>query len=318
MPTLISAYTLSYQNWTVIPHQIEEDLAEMAACGFNAVALSYSESDDVYGYHTFARQVRMIQSRGMRALAIPSRIGGRMAGAPLMPSLFLAAHPECGEPGPQPVTGPLACLHSPLYREHLRKLVRTLVADHGVDGIIWDEPKGTKLGSSHPDTIAALGRPGTPADTAVAYRDLLSELNLLARSLRPELSITLFAQDTDPPGFTQVVSRAAGLNFHGYDGNLAPQWRRSGEVGWFKYRIDDPRIRARFAAEAEAAGLGTFALVENMLTPASSHGIYETNLEAYLSGPLPDHLSVYYYGHDNEDPEGLHAITRRLMRRHLR
>ena len=51
--------------------------------------------------------------------------------------------------------------------------------------------------------------------------------------------------------------------------------------------------------------------------PASSVPIYEKNLGLYLAGDLPDHLAFYYYAHNNEDPEAVHAITKRLLREHL-
>ena len=42
---LFTAYCLSYGNWTVIPKQWRESFSDMKNCGFDAVALSYSESD---------------------------------------------------------------------------------------------------------------------------------------------------------------------------------------------------------------------------------------------------------------------------------
>ena len=85
---------------------------------------------------------------------------------------------------------------------------------------------------------------------------------------------------------------------------------------WTKYRLES--VRERTCAECRAAGKKTYALVENMLMPASAIPDYERNLDAYLQGPLPDHLALYYYAHNNEDPKRVHAITRRLMQQHLR
>jgi hypothetical protein len=317
MPERVTAYAIGFQTWSVVPRHIDECFADMRDCGFNTVALSFSESELRYGCRNFVMQVEMAHKRGLQVDVVPSRMGGRFAGAPLMPSLFLMAHGECVEPGYVSNLGPIACLHSLAYRNWMKKMIDLMVGRFGVDGIIWDEPKGTHHASTHPDTIATLGRPGTVEDTAESFRQFVSELNRQARSHKADLHITLFAQDGDPKHFTQVISRAEGLDYYGYDGNLAPQAKGLGQPAWSKYRVDDPGVRRRFEAEASSAGLKTFALVENMMMPASSHPIYEQNLEAYLSGPLPDHLSLYYYGHENEDPEGLHAITKRLMRRSI-
>ena len=51
--------------------------------------------------------------------------------------------------------------------------------------------------------------------------------------------------------------------------------------------------------------------------PASAIPEYENNFEQYLKAYHPDHLAIYYYAHNNEDPERVHAITRRLMKKYL-
>ena len=52
--------------------------------------------------------------------------------------------------------------------------------------------------------------------------------------------------------------------------------------------------------------------------PREAVGEYRENLDAYLQTCRPDHLGLYYYAHNNEDPESVHCITRRLMQKHLR
>ena len=50
-----------------------------------------------------------------------------------------------------------------------------------------------------------------------------------------------------------------------------------------------------------------------VLMPAAAIPEYEENLRNYLSTHRPDHLSLYFYAHNNEDPERVHAVTRQLM-----
>ena len=54
-----------------------------------------------------------------------------------------------------------------------------------------------------------------------------------------------------------------------------------------------------------------------MNMPKREHESFERAFDAYLSNYHPDHLSVYYYAHNAEDPEGLHAIMKRIMKKHL-
>ncbi len=61
----------------------------------------------------------------------------------------------------------------------------------------------------------------------------------------------------------------------------------------------------------------TFALVENMLMPREDHEVFEENFPHYLKNCHPDHLAVYYYAHNVDDPEALHQIIKKAMKKYL-
>jgi hypothetical protein len=148
-------------------------------------------------------------------------------------------------------------------------------------------------------------------DSAAAF---LGDLNRHCLAVRPNLSITFFAL-LDREYFTQRAAAAHGVEYFGYDGNLARQSYFHEEPKWTKYRIES--MWERTVKECTAAGKKTFALVENMLMPKEAVPEFERNFDAYLQNYRPDHLAIYYYAHNNEDPEAVHAIVRRLMKRHL-
>ena len=50
---MISAYCLDYHNWVCIPRHVREDFKEMREMGFDAVDLSFSESEMMYARRTF-------------------------------------------------------------------------------------------------------------------------------------------------------------------------------------------------------------------------------------------------------------------------
>lgn len=89
----INAYTLSYGNWTVIPSQWETSFKEMKDCGFNSVSLSFSESEFTYARRTIELQIKMAHEYGLEVWLVPSRLGGRVAGAPFMQSNWLLKNP---------------------------------------------------------------------------------------------------------------------------------------------------------------------------------------------------------------------------------
>ncbi len=299
---MITAYFLCHGLWTVIPDQLADNFKDMVDCGFTAVALSFSESEMVYSRRAFEIQVKLAHQAGLKVIVIPSRLGGRFAGAPLMPSLWLCQHPEAQVPGYHTFFGPTACLEHQPFRDWIQGFMSTILTDYPIDGIIWDEPKCENVISTHPDTLARFGPCPTEAQMEDGCVDFIQELTTHCLSINPDLVVTLFNQKASSEHFTEKNSTIAGLRYVGYDGNLARQSFFHEPAEWTKYRIES--VWDRTQREAAPAGKGTFALIENMLMPAVAIPEYETNLEAYLQSYRPDHLAFYYY-------------ARRLMQKYL-
>ena len=314
-PALITAYYLSHGHFTVIPHQLEENFADMTDCGFNAVAMSFSESEMQYSRRAFEIQVSLARKAGLKVFEIPSRLGGRFAGAPLMPGIWIAQHPEAQVPGYTGFGAPIACLEHAGFRSWFKEFMATLLRDYPLDGIICDEPKQERCVSRHPDTLAKFGPNPSPEDMEDGFVDFLRDITAHCHSVRKGLAVTLFNQKTYSERFTRQSAAIPGIQYVGYDGNLARQSFFHEEPQWHKYRIES--VWERTLRECRQAGKKTFALVENMLMPSVAIPEYEANFDAYLQACHPDHLAIYYYAHNNEDPERVHDVTRRLMRRHL-
>lgn len=307
-PRLITAYCLSYGHWTVIPHQLKASFEEMRNCGFNAVALSFSESEMRYSRRAFEIQVDLAHRCGLKVFVIPSRIGNRFAGAPLMPSLWLSQHPEAQLPDQDGFSGPIACTQNPLFRDWIKEFMGTLIGDFPLDGIIWDEPK-------HPVIDPKTSQRQAAEQLEDSLVEFLEDITAHCLALNPSLLITLFNEAYSSEHFTGKSTAIPGIHYVGYDGNLARQSFFHEEPQWMKYRVES--VWQRTVNECRNANKKTFALVENMLMPKEAMAEYEENFEAYLQNYRPDHLAIYFYAHNNEDPEGVHAITRRLMRQYL-
>ncbi len=300
---ILSAYCLSYGNWTVIPSHWERVFADMREIGFDAVDLSFCESEAVYSMRTFEQQVNLAHKHGLKVFVIPSRFGGRFAGAPLMPGLWLAEHPECQVPG-HPLLG---CLESPAFLEFSEGFIRKIVASFDVDGVIWDEPKQAGVISLHPDTLRKYGKAPTRGDMFSGMLEYLTCLTRAAREIRPSLVMTIFNMPNTPPDFTKQCSRIPGIDFTGFDGTCCEQ-------SYFHEppRRVKPTVRQmwpRTCEEARRDGGGTFALIENILIPDSEFEAYEKELLLTLREVCPDHLSCYYYGHNNESAERIQKFT---------
>ena len=309
---ILSAYTLSYGNWTVIPDHWKMVFDDMKANGFDAVDLTFCESEKRYSMRTFEMQVEMAHRCGLRVFVIPSRIGGRFAGAPFMSGFWLAAHPQCQVPE-DPKT---ACLECAEYLEWSRSFIGDLVRTFEVDGVIWDEPKAVALVSHHPETIAKYGPEPTPENMMDSALEYLKDLTALVKSIRPSLSVTVFNMPTltsTPEYFTSRCPRIPGVDFCGYDGSCSRM----------SYFHEEPRkVKAtvretwpRTCREVDGTSCGTFALIENILMPRAVHAEFERELELTLQEVSPDHLACYYWGHNNEDPAEAQEITMRQIRK---
>ncbi|MBR4662675.1 MAG: hypothetical protein IKO93_02260 [Lentisphaeria bacterium] len=304
----LSAYTLSYGNWTVIPSHWDRLFGEMRDNGFDAVDLSFSESEAMYSMRAVEQQIAMAHKHGLKVLLIPSRFAGRLAGAPFMSSPFICAHPEWALPG-HPGCG---CVDVPEVVEHSCRFIELLMKSFELDGLILDEPKEAETPSSHPATVARYGHPGTEEEARTSMLDYLSALIRTAKSFRKELPITIFNMPLTSPSFTTRAAALPGIDYAGFDGTLCMQSYFHEKPFRVKPTVRQlwPRIRQECAGRC-----GTFALLENMLIPKSEHRVYEAELEATLAEVHPDHFACYYYGHNNEDGEYIQEITMNAIRR---
>lgn len=306
---LLTAYCLSYGNWTVIPRQWDECFGEMRDLGFDAVALSFSESEMKYARRTFEMQLAAAHRAGLEVFVIPSRLGGRLAGAPFMGSIWLNWHPAVR----LPENSGVACVESPEFREWSLDFIRTMSGDYEIDGIIWDEPKAADLMTAHPDTLAALGEGYGVEDLCRSFAGLIGEWTAAAREIRPELTVSIFNMPQTSPVFTGLCAGLPGIDYAGFDGGMSLQsfYREAPS----KHKPYLWETWPRTLEECARSGRGTFGLVENMLLPASEHRAFAENLENFLESASPDHLACYYYAHNNEAPEEAHRITTDLIRK---
>lgn len=311
---MVSAYCLDYNNWVCIPRHVKEDFKEMADMGFDTICLSFCESEMMYSRRTFEILVDLAHKEGLKVHVIPSRLGGRFAGAPLMPSMWLAMNPEYAVN--EDYWCPVACVESKPFRDFVKDFMKTLITDYDLDGIVWDEPKAPTLISHHPDTVKRFGENPTALDMATGYCEFLEDITDYCKSLNPKLVQTLFCIKEEEEFFTSMAAKNKDIEYFGYDGNLARQRVFKEDIAWTKYRIESAWERT--LKECKEAGKKTFALVETMQMPREEHENFEVNLNNYLENYHPDNLALYYYAHNADDPEGLNEIIKKAMKKHIK
>lgn len=308
---LFTAYCLSYGNWTVIPKQWKESFMDMLDCGFDAVALSYSESEQQYARRTFEKQVHMAHECGLKVMVVPSRLLSRFAGAPYMSGNWISRHPEFQVPD----NPGIACLECRESIEWGCNFIHELIVDYPIDGIIWDEPKAADWISYHSATIARFGNSPTAEQMMDSSVEFLNNLNKTALSIRPELIITLFNMPKTPSYYTLKAGALPGIAYCGFDGSCCKQSYFHETPKKFKETVNE--TWGRTLSECKLNSKKTFALIENMLMPQGAEKEFENELSKFLSHATPDHLACYYYAHGNECPETVHNLTMKLIKQYF-
>ena len=256
-------------------------------------------------------QCDMARSKGLKVFVIPSRIGGRLAGAPWMPGAWLSTHPEAALPGYPTVANP----DSVLFREWSCKFISQIMTDYHPDGVIWDEPKAIELVVPTPEGLKKHNGVFGAEEACGSMADLIGLWTDVVHDIVPEAIVTLFCMPHTENIFTRRMFAHPGIRYAGFDGGAAL-------VSFFH---EEPRKNKQFLWEtwprtvatcAEAGNCGTFALIENMLLPRSEHENMEKNLSGFLSEAHPEHLACYYYAHNNEAPEEAHKLTMKIVQRY--
>jgi len=105
--------------YTLVPHQIREDLKWMQDVGTQAVSVAVLEQDLFAAVENIEIICNEAAKLGMDVYAVPSRWGGLFAGAPKVPSLFSVQNhhtwvlEEDGSPKISKYSGVISSVHYP-------------------------------------------------------------------------------------------------------------------------------------------------------------------------------------------------------------
>ena len=120
----ITAYYFRAHSYTIVPHQVRDDMAWMADHGTNAVCIGILEQDLYAAVENYQLVCEEAGRAGMEVFATPSRWGALVAGCPKVPSIFCATHPEAmvqNADGSPHIgwLGPVASVHHPAWRSEI-------------------------------------------------------------------------------------------------------------------------------------------------------------------------------------------------------
>lgn len=317
-PARLNAYYFRQHFYTLVPRHLDEDFAWLADTGADAVSLAILEQDLSAAAANLDLIFGAAARRGLQVWAVPSRWGGLVAGAPKVPSLFAATHPEtwAHQPDGRPqmgAFGPIVSLHHPAVRDWFMGITAELARRWPFAGLMWDEPKTLGLIDASPAARAAgapLDDPDWHENALVAF---LGDANRAAQAARPGLRCAafLYSHFQDNARLARFAAMP-GLDDFGCDGR---PWSRQ------RHAPVDPADEAKkslldhapaFIAAAAAAGRRPLLLIENHNLPSSCLQALDAGLPETLALGA-EHVLFYYYPRNVEEPERAMSILRRHL-----
>ena len=206
-------------------------------------------------------------------------------------------------------------LHQHKKKINLHDLAKNIVLIKDLETLIAEgNPKAVEMIDRSPRVLKRFGENPSVSDM---YTLMLEYLQLLiddAKKLKPDLSVTLFNMPPTPEEFTRASAKLRGLDYAGFDGPCSAQSFFHEPASHSKRFIRDSWERTK----AETAGVtGSFALVENILIPDSAFEEFKQEYRRVLDEVRPDHLSIYYYGHNNESAETVQKFCMDELKKHI-
>ena len=313
--TKLAAYYIGANVYTCVPRHVREDMFWMADKGTRYVCISVLEQDLFASYENLALIVAEAERAGMQVLAVPSRWGGLVAGAPKVPSLFSVLNPQTwivNERGSTRMmtkaTGAISSVHAPETLKFFCDSLSEMFRQHPkIAGFFLDEPKAFILDRSKM-ALAALGEGAPPRAHFAAARDFYSRVCAFAKQKWPDKLTLMFQQanlDRD------VLAAGAGVQHLDYYGADGRPWTLEDDAKMSSLGIEESgsgkvllsgKGEAFIKSARSVAGRKSFFLVENHNLLASMIEPLERNYGRVLA-LQPDLFTYYYYPRNVASPD---------------
>lgn len=311
----LNAFYYRAHMYTMVPHQIREDLKWMAEAGTNAISIAVLEQDFEAAYDNIEFIIKEANKLGMDVYAVPSRWGGILAGSPKVPSLFTTRNPQTwvlrkdGKAADNSISGRISSIHHPDTYKFFIKMVDKLFTTWNFKGIIWDEPKTLALDYS-PYAIKKLGKKPALEQQVQANVDFYSSLNKHIKKNYPEKVISLFIYSNFDDATVKKMAEIELLDYYGADGR--PWDLKDGGQLEAANKTLLGRQGQRFIDAAHANNVKSLFLMENHNMPNADIPLLEKGMPQLLKMDI-DQLIYYYYPRNIEDPDRIMNIIKKNL-----
>ena len=313
---LLNAYYFRGHMYTMVPHQVREDMKWMADVGTNAVSIAVLEQDLFAAVENIEIIINEASKLGMEVYAVPSRWAGLFAGAPKVPSLFSVTNPqtwvlkEDGTPRIQRTTsGVISSIHYPETFEFFQTTLDKMFKMVDIKGVIWDEPKlVNKIRDFSPKAVEKLGRDAPAEKHLQAFVDFMSKLNKHIKSNYPDKRTCMFAYAFLGDEEINMLAATKFLDDFGCDGR--PWFARDGgkQESHGKVLLGDDGGE-RFLKAARENNKNSLWLIENHNLADADIPKLQKRLPEVIKSDV-DHLIYYYYPRNLSNPDKIMNIIK--------
>lgn len=311
---LLNAYYFRAQMYTMVPHQVREDLEWMKDIGTDIVSVGILEQDLYAAVENVEIICNEAEKLGMQVYAVPSRWGGMFAGAPKVPSIFTSKNPqtwileENGKPYYN-ARGPVSSVHYPEVLDFFYDALRKTLTLWNIKGIIWDEPK-----SYRPDysakAVEKLGREASQVDYIKAVTAFHGKINRFVKDNFPETTTSLFNYAQIDDKIIKQTGDIDGLDYFGADGRPWGPDDQGTEEQEGKTLLGNGERHLKVAKELVKKSLW---LIENHNMPSEDIALMDKRMPEILACNV-DQLIYYYFPRNLDKPYD----TMKILSKHLK
>lgn len=302
---ILNAYYFRAHMYTIVPHQVKEDMKWMAGAGTKVVSIAILEQDLWAAESNIEIICESAEKEGMEVWAVPSRWGGLVAGAPKVPSLFSAGHPDTWilESNGKPLISKNSAVISSIYHpDTLRFFCESagnLLSKFPVTGLIWDEPKAIGAEDFSPAAKKVLGNHSTYEERVKHHARFFSSVNTYLRQRHPRVQLSLFTFANSGDTVVNTMATIKPLDYYGCDGR---PWSvvDGGEMeSAGKTLLDNA---GRFIRAAAKNNIKSLLLMENHNLKSKDFHLLQSGIPQVIA-LQPDQLIYYFYPRNVSNPE---------------
>ena len=293
----LNAFYYRAQMYTMVPHQIQEDMKWLANAGTNAITIAVLEQDFDAASENIQFIIKEANKVGMDVIATPSRWGGIVAGAPKVPSVFTIRNPQTwvlnkdGSAFDTSITGRISSINNEETYQFIQNQVDKLFQNWNFKGIIWDEPKTISLDYS-PAAIKKFGKDPTMDQQIQANVDFYSRINKHIKTKFPDKSTSFFIYASFDDETIKKLAKIQYLDYFGADGR--PWNQKDGGQLECEGKTLLGNQGQRFIDAAHSNNMKSMLLMENHNLPSADIHLLEKGMPELLKMDV-DQLIYYYY-----------------------